>query len=245
MTETATQGLARFASGLTFGQLPEAIVDLAKQLTLGTFDAASLTEHLGHDYAVAGVQFKPWPTSAHVTPFIEAALDLRAKHGAREPDIESVELVGDPQIRDWFEPSIERRRPSNAASAANSTMCAVAHAFVQGAVPLSAFSEEGLRDENVLQLADRITYQRVGGYAGGGVTVRLRDGRVLETRVEKPLGDPSRPMSRERLEAKFRDCCSHAPFLPAGAADSLIALIERMETLEDVSSLRTPLCAPV
>jgi hypothetical protein len=140
MTEKATQGLARFASGLTFGQLPEAIVDLAKQLTLGTFDAASLTEHLGQDYAVAGVQFKPWPTSAHVTPFIEAALDLRAKHGAREPDIESVELVGDPQIR---------------------------------------------------------------------------------------------------------DCCSHAPFLPAGAADSLFALIERMETLEDVSSLRTPLCAPV
>ena len=212
--------------------------------TDGRFDAESLTHHLGHDFAVAAVSFKPWATSAHVTPFIEAALDLRSKHEVREPDIESIELVGDPHIRDWFEPLGERRRPSNAASAANSTMFAVAHAFVHGAVPLSAFSITGLRDENVLQLADRIRYQLVGGYEGGGVTVRFRDGRVIETHVAKPLGDPSRPMSRERIEAKFRDCCAHAPFLPPGAAESLIALIERLETLEDVGTLRALLCKP-
>jgi 2-methylcitrate dehydratase PrpD len=206
--------------------------------TDGRFDADSITTDLGRDYVVAGVQFKPWATSAHVVPFIEAALDLRSNLDARGPDIESIELAGDPHIRDWFEPLAERRRPSNGASAANSTMFAVAHAFVHGAVPLSAFSAEGLRDENVLQLADRITYQLVGGFAGGGVTVRFRDGRVAEAHVEKPLGGPSRPMSRERIEAKFRDCCTHAPFLPPGVPDTLIALIDRLETISDISALR-------
>jgi 2-methylcitrate dehydratase PrpD len=205
--------------------------------TDGKFDAGALVDDLGKRFAVSEVQFKPWPTSAHVVPFIEAALDLRLNHDARSADIESVELTGAPEMRDWFEPLLERRRPSNAASAANSTMFAVAHALSHAAVPLNAFSPAGLRDDAVLRLADRIGYRIEDGFTGGRVAILLRDGRRLEARVEKPLGHPSRPMSRTAMEAKFRDCCAHAPFLPAGAVESLIALIERLDSLDDVSSL--------
>jgi 2-methylcitrate dehydratase PrpD len=213
--------------------------------TDGVFDAAAIVDELGRRFAWTDVQFKPWATSNHVAPFIEAALDLRMRFDLRSEEIERVELVGSPRIRDWFEPLGERRRPSNAASAANSTMFAVAKALTHGALTLADFSDAGLRDEPVLALADRITYRLDDRLTGGSVALLTSSGRHLEASVGKALGDPARPLSRERLEAKFRDCCSQAIGVSPAVASRLIALVERLETVADVSCitealLRTP-----
>jgi len=212
--------------------------------TGGRFDAAALVDGLGERFLFLGTQFKPWPTSGHVAPFIEASIELATRYDLEVADLEAVELVGNPRFRDWFEPADERRRPSNAAAAANSTMFAAAKALAHRDVVLADFTSAGLRDDVVLTLTDRITYRLDDRVQGGLVIVRTADGRRLEAAVEKPLGDPSRPMSRDRLEAKFRDCCSYAPSLSSNDVRALVAFIDTLEDADDVSGLSNPSSIP-
>jgi 2-methylcitrate dehydratase PrpD len=208
--------------------------------TDGRFDATTILDGLGERFIFLRAQFKPWPTSGHVAPFIEGSIELATRHDLQPSDIAAVELVGHPRMRDWFEPPTERRRPANAASAANSTMFAAAKALSHRAVVLADFTPEGLRDEPVLALADRITYRLDDRIEGGIVIVTTTDGRELTNAVEKPLGHPSRPISRERLEAKFRDCCSYAPSLSSREANALVQFIDRIEDVPDVCALANP-----
>jgi 2-methylcitrate dehydratase PrpD len=201
--------------------------------TDGRFDEATLVGDLGQRFAFVDLQFKPWPTSNHVAPFIEAALALAAEGGPPA----AIELAGSSHVRDWFEPLPERRRPSNAASAANSAPFAVAGAFAHGAVSLADYAPAGLRDDAVLAIAERITYRLDDRIEGGIVATVDADGRRREVHVATPLGDRTRPLSRERLEAKFRDCCAHATGVSAAAATRLIELIAHLETVADVSAL--------
>jgi len=208
--------------------------------TDGRFDAATIVDGLAERFIFQRAQFKAWPTSGHVAPFIEGSIELATRHNLQPSDIASVELVGHPRMRDWFEPPAERRRPANAASAANSTMFAAAKALSHRAVVLADFTAEGLRDEPVLALADRIVYRLDDRLEGGIVIVKTTDGRELTIAVEKPLGHPSRPISRERLEAKFRDCCSYAPSLSSREVDALVEFIDRLEDVPEVCALANP-----
>jgi 2-methylcitrate dehydratase PrpD len=67
--------------------------------------------------------------------------------------------------------------------------------------------------------------------------VRTADGRTFTATVARPLGDPTRPMSRAALEAKFRDCCSYAPGLAARDVSGMIDFVDRIEETGDVSGL--------
>lgn len=205
--------------------------------TSGSFDAASLIDRLGADYALNTVQFKPWPTSANIAPFIEAALDMLNGADFGCDDIASVVLTGRSEIYDWFEPIAERRKPSNPAAAANSAMFSVAHALAHREVGLAAYTDSGLRDEPALALAERISYSIDDNVKGGRVAVLLRDGRQLALEVVAPLGDPSRPLSSQRIEAKFRDCCAHASFLTPYDVDKVIEMVEGLEYMDDISGL--------
>jgi 2-methylcitrate dehydratase PrpD len=205
--------------------------------TEGRYDADALVAGLGERFTFVNAQFKPWAVSGHVAPFIEASLDLATRHDLRIDEIAAVELVGPTRTRDWSEPLAERRRPGNAASAANSAMFAAAKALAHRAVVLADFTPDGLRDETALALADRITYRLENPFEGGSVTVRTADGRTFTATVARPLGDPTRPMSRAALEAKFRDCCSYAPGLAARDVSGMIDFVDRIEETGDVSGL--------
>jgi 2-methylcitrate dehydratase PrpD len=205
--------------------------------TNGAFDTPSLVDGLGDDYALRAVQFKPWPTSAHVSPFVEAALDIQRDADLADGDIASVTLTGRSEIRDWFEPIAGRRRPSNPAAAANSAMFSVAHALAHRQVGLAAFTDTGLNDDAALKVAERIGYAIDDGMKGGRVTVLLRDGRELTREIGAPLGDASRPLTSDRLEAKFRDCCAHATLISEHGVNRMIDIIRKLEHLDDVSAL--------
>ncbi len=203
----------------------------------GRFDAPTLTADLGRRFLFLDAQFKPWPTSANVAPFIEAAIELNARHHVTPADLQSVELTGASRYRDWFEPVRERRRPANATAAANSAMFVTAKALVHGGVSLRDFTAEGLADEPSLQVADRITYRLDDSVRGGIVKVTTTDGRELVAAIGAPLGDASRPLTDERLEAKFRDCCSYAPSIAPAQAERMIAFVRNLDRAEDVSRL--------
>jgi 2-methylcitrate dehydratase PrpD len=76
---------------------------------------------------------------------------------------------------------------------------------------------------------DRNFDQR-GRIKGG---IGTKDGRSLESHILLPLGDASRPMSRESLIEKFRDCCEYSvTTLSSSAVQNLIDLIDHLEVAD-------------
>jgi 2-methylcitrate dehydratase PrpD len=153
-------------------------------------------------------------------------------------DIRRVQVIGHSHIRPWCEPLEERRRPRNAAAAANSVLFGVAKALCNGDVMLRDFTAAGLSDPRAAGVADLTIYALDDRVAGGMVRVEMKDGRVMQSHVEIPLGHPSRPLPDERLRAKFADCCSYAATpLRRERVDELLRLIEHLDETDDVGAL--------
>ena len=203
----------------------------------GAGDTSTLTEGLGKEFLLSNVQFKPWPTSNHVHAFIEAAGEI-AHGGLVADDIAEVDVVAHSHLKPWCEPLDKRRRPDNAAAAGNSILFCVAKSLVHGEVGLADVSAAGLTDAAALAVAERTSYRLDDRIEGALVTVRMRDGRRLESRVAAPLGHASRPVSDERLMMKFRDCCDHAasPLAPR-TVEQFAQMVYDLERLDDVSRL--------
>ena len=67
------------------------------------------------------------------------------------------------------------------------------------------------------------------------MAVKLKDGREFKGEASKTKGDPSIPLSRERLLAKYRDCASRV--LPDAQVEKSIELITNFEEMKDIGEL--------
>jgi len=203
----------------------------------GECDLDALTGALGTQFLLNEVEFKPWPTSNHVHAFIEAAGSITRLDAS---SIRDVEVAAHSKLRPWLEPLDKRRRPDNAAAAANSIPFCVAKSLVHGNVKLKDFTSQGLRDAAALAVAERVTCRLDDDVKGAIVSVRTADGRMHRAEVETPLGHKRRPVSRERLVEKFRDCCRHAARpMTSEAVESIVALVDGLADLADVRRIVT------
>jgi 2-methylcitrate dehydratase PrpD len=201
----------------------------------GECDFAALSDGLGEQFLLNEVEFKLWPTSDHVHAFIEAASHIPRLNASA---IQEVEIVADSKLRPWCEPLEKRRRPDNAAAAANSIPFCVAKSLVHGNVTLGDFTHDGLRDRAALAVAERTVCHFDQSAPGAIVKVRTTGGADYQAAIEVPLGHKSRPVSRERLVEKFRDCCRHAAQpMPPDSIENIIMLIDNLPELNDVRRL--------
>ena len=173
----------------------------------GDCDANVLTDGLGTHFLLEEVAFKPWPTSNSLHPFIEAASEI-SRSGLDVSKITEVEILAHSQLRPWCEPLDVRRRPDNAAAAANSIPFCVAKSLVHGNVTLADFTLEGLKDAAALAVSARTSYRLDDAVKGAAVNIKLSDGR-FEARVETPLGHHTRPVPVEKLRKSFAIAPSH------------------------------------
>jgi len=201
----------------------------------GQWDAGALTEGLGVKFLLNEAEFKPWPTSNHVHAFIEAASSIPRLN---VPVIQSVEILAHSKLRPWCEPADKRRRPDNAAAAANSIPFCVAKSLVHGTVKLADFTPDGLQDAAALAVADRTSCRLDDSITGATVRVFNADGQIHQAEVQIPLGHKSRPVSRAVLVEKFRDCCSHAAQrMRPESIDEILVRIDDLAELDDVSRI--------
>src|SRR5262245_44611006 len=211
----------------------------------GKYVREALVQGLGTEFRCTDVRFKPWPTSGIPHPFIEAAANLAERHSLTPDAIERVHITAEPRARHWMEPIAERRRPQNAASAANSIPFATAKALVNGQVTLADITPAGLQEPEALAVAERLEYSYDEGLKGGAIVeVATADGRRLTERVDSPLGSAANPMSYEQLVTKFKDCVSYAVQpIPGSAVEQFIEMVAHLEELPDVSALPRTLVA--
>jgi 2-methylcitrate dehydratase PrpD len=122
-----------------------------------------------------------------------------------------------------------------------------AKVLLHGKLDLAHYRGAELSDAKTYELAQRITMEADGNpdpnaLAPQEVVIALNDGRELRWRCDVMLANPARRLTREQHLAKFRRCLEFAAEpLPAGAADTLIAMVDRLEEVDDMRDLVKPL----
>ncbi|MFM5930538.1 MAG: MmgE/PrpD family protein [Novosphingobium sp.] len=198
----------------------------------GKFDPADLLDGLGERWWIEQLTFKPWPSCRGTHPFIEMALDLRARHRFAPEDVAEVEVRFDAVQQMLIEPLARKQAPETLIDAKFSIPFAAALALARGRVDLDSFTVQSLSDPQVLRLAGTVSGMLVQGEgwqrgSGGAMAVRLHDGRELSAEVTNARGCPERPLSEQELVAKFVDCAGRAkvpPADPAGLAARILAI---------------------
>lgn len=201
-------------------------------------------EALGQSYELEtnGIRIKPYPCGGLTHPAIDAVLELRASHGITAEMVESIE-VG---VAEHTYNRIVFRIPQTGLQGKFSMSYLLARAIVDGKISLNAFTDEAVRDRNVLRLAERIHMKldpalKTDHPAGRPckVAVRLRGGQIHSRQVEHAKGSREVPLSAAELRQKFFECARRA--ISEESAQQAMEGIERLENLADMR----PLCGLV
>ncbi|HEX3864419.1 MAG TPA: MmgE/PrpD family protein [Stellaceae bacterium] len=209
-----------------------------------------MLDGLGERFPMLDVHgFKVWPACGYTRPTNAATLELRREYGIVPEDVETITVSGGTGATQLLcEPLDLKRRPKLSIDGKYSIPFTTAVMMVNGNVTLRDYTEQGLSNPAVLAMADRVSYRAdltaalpLGGNSTVSrptVEIRLKDGRVLSRQVAGVPGDPSRPVTRDMLEAKFRDCVSFAA-VPLGPKniDAAIELSRDLETVTDVAEI--------
>ncbi len=202
----------------------------------GRYDRETLSSRLGEDYLCLGVRFKPWPTSMRLFPFIEGALELRRGQAVTPADILNVKLSVSPEIGAWLEPQNERRRPHNAATAANSVYFGFAKALINGELTLADITPEGLLQPNVLALSERIDYTFDDRLTVEEAVVDIE--MLGKGKLHSRLEQQNAGMTYDQLVHKFRDCAQYAALpLSEHSIAALIESIAECDQLDDIDCI--------
>ncbi len=197
----------------------------------GSYEVDALQGGLGTQYRMRNVQFKKWPTSGVLFPFIIAAIRLGRTAASALDRVESIRIVANPSLRPWVEPASVRRVPENSAAAANSGQFVIARALVHGEVTLQSFTKSGLEDRVVRSVSERVHVEFATSMsAAQSIALVMKSGTVHEAAVGQDGDDLDLKMSPQALHDKFRDCASFgARSMGREQADELCDLVERLD----------------
>ncbi len=206
----------------------------------GDHPAASMLEALGERWETARVGFKLHCACASAHTTVDAVLAMRA-NGLRADTLQSLTIS---LSRKGFHNIGWRYMPGDIISAQMNGSYAAAVALIDGEVSVRQYTQDRLTDPQVLALIDRIECRHEPSIDSAGaegrhkaiVIAETTDGQVMtETRAHR-TGSPHKPLSRDQLEGKFLSLAESAG-LRRHEAEALVALVARLEHLDDMSEL--------
>lgn len=207
----------------------------------GDYDAEALTAGLGRVWRVTEVAHKPFPSGRATHGIMDALRELQAEHGFAGGDVLAVEARVPPLTHHLI-----GRPPRQGMTQNYARLCgsyAAARLLIAGGLGVGDFTEAALNDATALDLAGRIAIlpddnPDPNALAPVTVAVRLRSGQSLQRTVAVVYGNPAKPLTREAHLAKFRTNLAFAAGpVPAANADRLIAMVDDLESLDDVRRL--------
>jgi 2-methylcitrate dehydratase PrpD len=195
-------------------------------------------ERLGERWHLveSGIAVKPYPSCAFTHPAVDALIDLRRQHGFEAADVIAVEIGINPIAIDV----LSYAQPATALERKFSMQFCAATALVEGRLDFRAFEDGEVHDRAVRALMPAITMIADDSLPGGGseqarsrVTLRLRDGRTLDSPPRGASGHPDRPLTAQALREKFLGCAS-----PVIGREEAGAVAEQIAHLEEIPDLR-------
>jgi 2-methylcitrate dehydratase PrpD len=165
-------------------------------------DLQALSEDLGTRFEILRNTYKAYPCGVVIHPIIDACLELRRTHRMDPADIAAVSVRVSPKALALT----DRRHPKNGLEARVSLYHWVAVSFIRGTARIADMdTNSAVLEPTIVRFQERVS--TVGDEAiatdGAEVTLTLRDGGSLVSRVEHCVGSASRPMTDGELEQKF------------------------------------------
>lgn len=189
-------------------------------------DPARLTAGLGSRWATAETSFKYHASCRHTHPSADALLLLMREHRLKPADIAAVVAHVHQGAIDVLGRVVVPATVHQAKFSMGTVLALVAE---HGYAGLDEFDRHFLAPR-VAALRDKVSMEPDpevdGAYPQrwiGKVTVRTRDGRTLQARVDEPKGDPGNTLSRPELEDKARRLAAYGGAATTADMDSLIA----------------------
>jgi 2-methylcitrate dehydratase PrpD len=187
-------------------------------------DFSPLVDDLGARWEAARIAFKPYACGTMAQPYVDCAVRL-AERGVDPDAIESIVCeVGEGTVHRLWEPLATKQSPPTPYAAKFSTPYCVAVGLLRRDAGLAEFTEEVVRDADVLALAGRVSYvvdpanEYPRNYTGH-VRATLRNGDVVEERQPQLRGGARQPLSRDDLMRKCAANLGHAGRARAAAEE--------------------------
>lgn len=219
---------------------PTRIYEAADGGLLSTFvdgaDAGQLTAELGHRWAAAETNFKPYPCCGSLHAHVDAALALRSRWRAGGRVRVGLSRVVKVQCGYDYQPGSEL-------NAQMSARYCVAAAMLDGAVLPAQFAPSRIADDAITRLAQSIELTHDSELDGlypvhfsGWVEAEGACGVLERMFVQDPSGSPRNPSMKESVHRKYLAMAT--PILGLAGADRLAELVEKLDNYSAIDVLR-------
>ncbi|MGH2735410.1 MAG: MmgE/PrpD family protein [Actinomycetota bacterium] len=204
------------------------------------YEPARIDGRLGSPFFLEepGVSIKPYPSGSLSHPGQDAVLDLVSEHDIRPEDVEEA-VAG---TNSAMPNALIYALPQTSLEAKFSFPFFLAIAILRRKVGIEEFRDEVVRSPEVQEMMKRCHHvvdeeidARGFQHMDTRITIRLKDGRVVEAVESFATGHPNKPMSREQLQGKFFECADLA--IDRDRARLAADMIWRLDELEHVGKL--------
>ncbi len=189
-----------------------------------------LFRNLGDVWVSETIALKPYPCGSMIQPYIDCAVQLRNRGVSLEGLSSVVCKTAEGIVHRLWEPLDLKRHPPNAYAAKFSTPFGVALGLVRGHAGLNDFSEESVKNKELLNIAGLVNFEidpddPYPDIFTGHVRLVYKDGHVEEEEQGFVRGGKDAPLSREEIDEKFR---LNAAFGGVENGDHLLEVCEQI-----------------
>ena len=199
---------------------------------------------LGKRFESEETSIKPYPCCRGTHPSADAALSLVRDYGVKVDNIDSIEIFcGKGTLGLLGEPLEVKAKPRNVVDSQFSLAWVCATGLVKNRVSLASFTEEAIRDPEILSVAAKVKVTYDPKYDTGGlepvrIDVKLKDGTVHSVEKLTATGSPEQPVSFEGCVEKFNGCVEYSTLpMPRANADKIIETVKSLEKMSDIGEL--------
>jgi 2-methylcitrate dehydratase PrpD len=201
------------------------------------YNALESTANLGTQWETLNVAYKPYPTVASIHTALDGFRAIVSENKLNAEDIASVD-VGIGHLT--YQHCAWEYKPNGITAAQMNLFYPLALIAVDRDAGVNQFREDRLADPQLLALIGRMTAHVSDELEAMGreyrhastMTVKTKDGRVLERTELHRRGTKENPPQPKDVERKFRTLASH--ILPDDSVERLVPLIR---SLDDQASL--------
>lgn len=208
------------------------------------YDRDGILEGLGINYTGGLTLYKRWPAVGTAHSHIHATIGLVTEQDLDPANISEIRVFVGDYHQLMCAPLNERRAPSTLVDAKFSLPYLVAVAAVRRDIGLRHFTDEALKDPEVLAVARKVVPIEDSSLdwklelPAGRVGILARDGREFHRVGTGIPGSAEAPMSWDDIVSKFADCASFAVRpLSAKQLEEAIGFVRNLETTEDATEV--------
>lgn len=240
---TMEAGLAA-RNGITAARLADMGLDASATILEGQGGMCDLVGRLTgweceEGYRVARIGIRKYPCCGLGQRVVDGMSDLVREKNLKAEDVDKIEV----EANHTFGMYMKFSEPENAAQTRFSIEHAVAACFIENPVFLKSFTDEAARDPRYAAIRPKVRKiiheEWEHGYfpQPAIVTVYMKDGSVLKKECVFARGDDGHPVTAADVERKYKGAINFVGAMSQSQADQAWDMIDKIESLKDVSEL--------